>query len=80
MCGGAGKVRASLQPPEGYYVRVRASNLEETDAEYNPNEYGEAEDRVNDLAKLGYELHSFAEDEFGTTWMMRWPLRWRCVL
>lgn len=78
MCGGTGT--HAIQAPKGRtYVRVRA-DIHHDDQDATSLEYDRADALVNKLAAKGYELHSFSEDPDGTTWMMRWPLRWRTVL
>lgn len=72
MCGGNGQ--HALKPPGPIYIRVRA------DIANGAKGYDRAEAKIEECARAGYELHSFAEDEGGTTWMMQWPQRWRTVL
>ena len=76
MCKGEGHMQHPLSPPNGeYYFRVRVSFDEDDYSHTIEAQYESCKKQINELASKGYELHSFQEDERGTTWMMQW--RWR---
>lgn len=76
-CGGSG-MRPLRSPGGKVYRRIRvesgasSASPEEEDGMYFTS-YEKGLERLEELAAMGYELHSFAEDAIGTTWMMRWP-------